>query len=71
MGLIDLALYPCPDGHGPMQKEPGFWALQGVQRSVNSLLDTGTFSLSGDGMVLKVWTCPKCKLVRLYADDQD
>ena len=60
----------CPDEHGPMERQPGFWALQGVKRTVNSLLDPGSFYQSNEGMVLKVWACPACKLVRLYADDE-
>ena len=53
-----------------MERQPGFWALQGVKRKASGLLDPGSFYQSNEGMVLKVWACPACKLVRLYADDQ-
>lgn len=64
----------CPDGHGVMEREPGFWMLPGVQREKVGLLDVapaGQFRQNGSGLVVKVWICPVCKLVRTYADDQE
>ena len=64
-GLLATANGPkCPNGHGPMDREAGFWALQGVTKSASG------FSTNGTGMILKVWTCGTCKLALLYADDQ-
>ena len=59
----------CPDGHGPMQREPGYWAIQGVARKEGTLITDGEFARTTDGMILKIWLCPLCKLCRIYADD--
>lgn len=59
---------PCPDGHGLMEVQPGYWALQGV--SMDDSMPTVQFGLNGQGMVLKVWVCPECQLARMYAEDR-
>lgn len=64
-GLLATTESPkCPDGHGPMQREAGFWALQGVDKVGDG------FRINNNGMIFKVWTCSTCKLARIYADDQ-
>lgn len=63
----------CPDKHGAMERTPGYWALSGVDRSPpRGLLHTGMeFTLNGKGCILKLWSCPVCKLARIYTDDAE
>jgi len=62
----------CPDGHGPMHREAGFWGLVGADRRPPRTLLTGPeFSPNGKVMIVKVWICPVCALVRTYADDTE
>lgn len=61
----------CPDGHGAMDRIEGYWAFDGVDRVKGTLLTGDTFSRNGKGCVVKLWTCPVCKLVRAYADDSE
>lgn len=61
----------CPDGHGPMERQPGFWALQGVKFSGGTASAPEGATLTEEGMVMKVWTCPTCNVVRLYSDDAE
>lgn len=65
-------VYPpnCPDGHGAMEREPGFWAFAGVdKRPPRTLLGGLEFTPNNNGLVVKVWICPVCHLVRAYSDD--
>lgn len=61
----------CPDGHGPMERQPGLWAVQGIKRAEEAgKSESPDFLLTGDGLALEIWTCPECSLARLYSDDQ-
>jgi hypothetical protein len=53
-----------------MTEQPGLWALEGVQRQGGNLLVPGPFHKTDQGLVMRVWTCPHCKLTRLYAIDE-
>lgn len=62
----------CPDGHGPMERLAGYWALSGVDRlPPKSLLGEPEFTLNGKGSIVKMWFCSTCKQARLYADDTE
>jgi len=62
----------CPDGHGEMVREEGYFALSGLDRIAGGLIsftDPATFRINGKGIVVKVWSCKTCGLIRIYADD--
>lgn len=70
MESADLASSPqCPDGHGSLAREAGFWFYGGVNRADDEV-SGAAFRPNGKGLVVKVWVCPTCKLVRTYADDE-
>ena len=71
-GLINMGVSPsCPNGHGAMERTPGFWALSGVDLvTEDNRLSDETFALNGKGCIVKLWSCPVCKLAQIYADDE-
>ena len=61
------ALYggrPCPRGHGAMEKQPGIWMLQQVQRA--GLLGPGAnLHLTGKVLTMEAHICQQCGHVEL------
>lgn len=54
-----------------MNRIPGYWAFNGLDRRPGGGLIGGvpSFSLNGQGCIVKLWSCPRCNEVRIYADD--
>lgn len=54
----------CPNGHGPLKRQPGWWSLTGwSERSAPEVRPDGTACL------LRVYWCSTCRLTQLYNDD--
>ena len=62
-GLIGSGPLACPRGHGPMDKQPGIWVLQQVQRM--GLLDSGSLRTTGKLLTVNIHICPACGHVEL------
>ncbi len=54
-----------------MERTPGLWAFQGVARATTVSAGEADFVRTEQGCVVKLWSCPGCKLVRVYADDTE
>lgn len=61
--LLDPTTRECLRGHGPMDKQPGIWVLQQVERA--GLINMGALTLTGQLLTSHVFVCPRCGFVEL------
>jgi hypothetical protein len=54
-----------------MERTPGYWAFYGVDREDGTLLGGPSFTPNNKGCIVKIWSCPVCKIVSAYADDTE
>jgi len=66
--MITIFDRPCPRGHGKMQKQPGLWVLQEVQRN-GGLLNSGNLQITGRLLTMYVFTCNVCGHVELVNEE--